>query len=76
MCNACKKINVILTRTEWDEGLVEGEHVLAAIDADLPRGQAEGEQEEGATTGPGTPHLLHVLSENGSSNEWDSESKH
>lgn len=74
MPSACRKIHLALDPTEWDVGLVEGEHVPAATDADLPRGQAEGEQ-EGAAVGLGTPRILHVLSENGSSNEWESESK-
>ncbi|KAK8381891.1 hypothetical protein O3P69_015118 [Scylla paramamosain] len=55
---------------EWEAGLVEGEHVPAAGNADLSRGQAEGKQEERAPTASATPRLL---SENSSINECDSE---
>lgn len=63
---------MVFTPTEWEAGLVEGEHVPAVVNADVSRGQAEGKQEEKAPTAPTTPHLS---SENSSINECDSESE-
>lgn len=63
--------------TEWEAGLVEGEHNLNTSDVSVTsRGQGEGEKLEWTGGVPLTPRLHHTPSESGSNNECDSASKH
>lgn len=74
MLGAWKLMNY--TSTEWESGLVEGEHVPTPSDVSAFRGQAEGERLEGTGAAPVTSRLHQTPSESGSNNEWDSASKH